>query len=110
MNYKIAAKGDANGLAAYRHLPWNHAQESHNPPAFAFIDKGRVCAVDPGVCEIELSVKTLKCRRSRALAATQEHPVQIRHLRDVIFNKGTDGTHLLAASTTFPITFGETLA
>jgi hypothetical protein len=39
MNYKIAAKGDANRFSTQRHLARDHGQESHDPPAFRFIDK-----------------------------------------------------------------------
>jgi hypothetical protein len=41
-----------------------------------------------GFVGVERSKKRLKCRRSRTRAAPHEHPVKIRHLRDVVFKNG----------------------
>ena len=91
MNDKIAAKGDANRLAAYRHLPPNHAQESNNPSSFVLIHKGRECAVDPRmICEIEVVEIRLDRRRSMAFPVTQQAPPQIRNGLQVVLDKRTD--------------------
>jgi hypothetical protein len=52
MNYKIAAKGEANRLTADRHFPSYHAQETRNPAALSLVNKGRECAVDQGIREV----------------------------------------------------------